>query len=251
MIDKKSVGFNMKFRIETEYIQEIVDEMFDDYINISDIVQIKFKTLRKALEFQKQTINRINYIYKGRIIIHLMTKNIDDKRAEEELYWFSKNCSSDSEFLVHLKDDFSVDRIKYLGSLLKGNQKLLLENDSSIKNKKEYIEKLNCFLKENRNLNIKICLDFGHLLFGENYKSQKDILTYIEYQYYYMENIGLFHLHDFDNKKDHLSILSGKLNYLAVKEFISKKENVPIILEVTLKDRLECFKEIEKLFSVL
>ena len=87
-------------------------------------------------------------------------------------------------------------------------------------------------------LNAKVCLDLGHLLFsifkcGEN---EPQILGMIANDISWINNIVEFHLHDFDSQKCHLNICKGNMNFELIAPFINTFSSIPIILETTIED---------------
>ncbi len=115
------------------------------------------------------------------------------------------------------------------------NFTLAIENIEVTENLSKYLDDLK---KSAMDLNAKVCLDLGHLLFsifkcGEN---EPQILGMIANDIWWINNIVEFHLHDFDSQKCHLNIGKGNMNFELIAPFINTFSSIPIILETTIED---------------
>ena len=109
------------------------------------------------------------------------------------------------------------------------------------------INELNLLFKDQHIKNFKFCLDLSHLFRGIAIYEQNKVISDIIENKSILDNIGLFHLHGYNEIRDHLLLRNSGdklIDYNAVKRLISLNDS-PIILEVSLNNYMEYVDEIK------
>jgi endonuclease IV len=110
-----------------------------------------------------------------------------------------------------------------------------------------YMDELQLFAMEN---NFKVCLDIPHLFLSVKRVglTQRQALEYLIRDDWWKENIVELHLHDFNDKKCHLNLGEGELDFEVLKELLNYfGEECPLIVETTVQDlEIQGVSEVKK-----
>ena len=257
----ENIGYRIKFK-EKSYTE--LEEMIKQYSLLFERYEIKVTDSFYNGEYVRNIINLTKKYLKKNFSLHL-PKNILEDGEElkkcELLFMILQDLQYEGNLIIHIPSDIDFEKYKSilerLSRMIPKNSILLLEN-ISVEENIEYlikIDKLYDDIKEACIDNIKFCLDIGHLVFSfyKKNKSQKEAFEELSKCTNILSNIKEIHLHDFNEKIDHLHLGEGLLNLTDIGIFISvNKVNCPIILEITIYNPNEDgYKQIELVKQVL
>lgn len=211
-------------RYEIKVTDDIINEE-----NITNIIQLSYKYLRNNFS------------------LHLPKRILEDEGELKKcivLFKLLQDTHYEGKLVTHISNDFDLedyrDILTTISNIIPANCTLLLEN--IVEENIEYLNKIDKLLynlKIDNVDNIKFCLDIGHLFFS-CYKigiEQDKILQELKKCKNILLNIKEIHLHDFDDRTDHLNIGKGMLDFTEISNFILKnKINCPVIIESTIEN---------------
>lgn len=214
------IGYRYKFKNMSE---DEIKEFLNMYFTYFSCIEIKVTTA-----FNNSVIDLLKNYKNNAISFHLPKLFLEgeDEKVYDSTIDYLMNCFTDSNFVTHFSLKSREERIKKYHICL-------LENEVCF-NLDEYFYSLDRFASDN---NIGICLDIGHLMFSANNIgiSQEDVIKKITSYKYLINNIHEFHIHDFNDEKDHLQIGQGKLNISLLSELFSLNDS-GIIVESNVND---------------
>lgn len=211
-------------RYEIKVTDDIINEE-----NITNIIQLSYKYLRNNFS------------------LHLPKRMLKDEMELKKcivLFKLLQDVHYEGNLVTHISNDFDLEGYRNflvtISNVIPVNCTLLLEN--TIVENIEYlnkIDKLLYILNINNVENIKFCLDIGHLFFGccKMGIEQDKILEELKKYKNILFNIKEIHLHDFNDRTDHLNIGKGMLDLIKITNFIAKnKIKCPVIIESTIEN---------------
>lgn len=236
----------MKFdNIEPEDIVKVISDFlqkFDRYeIKITKNI-ISSGKISKLLKVSEELASSKYSLHLPKDILCNTQSFIETKKL---INMFQHHKSASKVYLVtHIPYSEFYEYLKFILDIsieLPENFILLLENESMEINNCQYLKQINelcAFLCYKQILNVGICLDIGHLLYGFHKEglTQDYCIMQLEKMSYIISLIKQIHIHDYSNT-DHLQLGSGMMNLELVSRFIiQNKLLVPIIIETTIKD---------------
>lgn len=237
----KNIGINFKFNKCDSFDENILIKFIRDYNLYSNVIQIKFDL---ANIYIKKIIEIIENNFSGEIYIHIRNNNFLALNDFSEFFRYGL----DKKFIVHIDSNFKhencLKKIEKFKSFTK-NMTIFFENGDDC-NFSVVINELNLLFKYQHVKNFKFCLDLSHLFRGIAIYEQNKVISDIIGNKSILDNIGLFHLHGYNEIRDHLSLRNSGdklIDYNAVKRLISLNDS-PIILEVSLNNYMEYVDEI-------
>lgn len=208
----------------------------------------------------KKLLDLISLNPKFNFSVHLPKRIIMDDPSYKTLknlflLFEKKKFSKTIRFVTHLPEtssEFEVffEAVKEISKVIPENCVLLLENPVILEDYKTYFESLNNYLYKIRPRNIKlgICFDIGHLLFSTQRSSLESVFSYIYEKREICINIDEFHIHDYNESKDHLPLASGRMDTAKVISLMNHiGSNIPTIIEVTVPNNQFAKEQIKKL----
>ena len=222
------IGFRVKlneYLDSKEKLKEFLDLYFEKF-NTMEIKVTPYLVNHILFEYLLYLIENKNVSY------HINKNYLKSPTKEDEIFLSTLKGVKNIKIITHIPNTISLQELKRLEQ--KDNFQFLLENPSYIENEDylKYIIKYYSLLKEFKNING--CLDLGHLLYKENIDKQNDYLEQLKKEI----DFGIFkefHIHDYNNKKDHQKIGDGILDinrlYNIIEEYLTKNR---IILETNV-----------------
>lgn len=243
---KYSIGFRMKFdNIEPEDMVKVISnflQKFDRYeIKITKNI-VSYGKIFKLLKVSEELASSRYSLHLPKDILCNTQSFVETKKIINML---QHHKSASKIYLVtHIPYGCFHEYLKFISDIsteLPENYILLLENECMDTNNYNYLKQINelcAFLCHKQILNVGICLDIGHLLYGFHMEglTQDYCIMQLKNMSYIISLIKQFHIHDY-SYTDHLQLGSGIMNLELVSRFIvQNKLLVPIIIEATIKE---------------
>lgn len=237
------IGFRVKlneYLDSKEKLKEFLDLYFEKF-NTMEIKVTPYLVNHILFEYLLYLLENKNVSY------HINKHYLKTPTKEDEKFLSTLNGVKNIKIITHIPNSISLYDLKKLEQ--KDSFEFLLENPSYIENEDylKYIIKYYSLLKEFKNING--CLDLGHLLYKENIDKQKDYLEQLKKETDF-SIFKEFHIHDYNNKKDHQKIGDGLLDikriYNIIEEYLIENR---IILETNVdnKDLSDGIIQIDKI----
>lgn len=240
------IGFRLKF---DDIAKCNLKPFLLNYISKFDFFEIKL-TNNLLKEDKFRYILEISEKYaKGRYSIHLPKNFLDpkfNKDIKKEIIQNLNmlNCKEKINLITHMPfyyDNLFIQESYCILKEVENKYCILLENEKKFEANLKYLKSINdiinCLVETYEVKNLGICFDIGHFLYGlfkENIESDKAYNILLKMRYF-GEYIREYHLHDYNERSDHLHINNGKMNLVEVAKFIQKVSiNYPIIIETNI-----------------
>lgn len=238
MISK--IGFRIKFKDNN------LEEMIREYSLLFKRYEVKITKSFYSEEYLKSFIILSRKYLKNNFSFHLEKNLFSDNESLEKtkkLFNVLGYMNFKGLLVTHMPEYIELSRCEFILECLSRNLPngciLLLENVVCDDNM-EYLKKIDELfemISKKKITNVKICLDFGHLLFSFNKSgiNQYDALDILKNSKNIINNIREIHLHDFNAQTDHLQLKKGIVDFSNLSVFLNKnKIKCPIILEVNV-----------------
>lgn len=244
-MERYSIGFRLKFdSIKPEDIEDYITQ----YLKLFNRFEIKVTKELISSGKMELILYHSEKKAKGKYSIHTL-KNV---LSDDEDYNIMVNLIEILSKFEVLNEVYIVTHIPYnsfqylsnvleISRILPKNYIVLLENIVLESSNETYLKQIDdlCHVLDEKNImNIGICLDIGHLLYGcsiENI-SELNILSKIQEMPHFLSKLKQIHIHDY-SERDHLQLSTGLMDFRLVSKFIRENDiNVPIIIESTVKN---------------
>ncbi len=240
------IGFRLKFDNIPKYN---LKDFLLNYISKFDFFEIKLTD--KLIEEEKlgYVLELSEKYSSGKYSIHLPKNFLDaefDKDMRKNIIQHLRTFKHKSKislilhFPLECESNF-LNKLYELAKSLNGNYYVLLENERVGRFCLAYLKKMNDTIKYMITIrkvqNVGVCFDIGHFQYGvlREEISQKTVQSYILNLSYFLQYIREYHIHDYNNERDHLQLKTGVMNLTEVSILITKRnKDIPFIIEVNI-----------------
>ena len=207
-----------------------------EYFNRFDFIEVKIskdENLERILRYLKRDCL-------GRFSIHLPKYTLYNENEYLLTIKIIKLIRKIDLYSLNLVTHFYGFNQKMITRIKMLEEQLPLNSCLSIENVKHtnliYFEELDNVMKKLSSDNIGICFDIGHFLFSCSLIgiSQEKAIEFIKSKKAIMEEIKEYHIHDFNEKQDHLTLVTGNLNMKLINELIRITGKRIVIIETNV-----------------
>lgn len=225
-IKKYATLFNtVEVKLSDGIMQDLYPSDFVDFCNMHGIKKVSFHLPKRAFKDSDECAEVCDFIMDMRVATDTtLVTHYYDSSVEAENHAFAISKAAKDKGITVAIENVEVQDVPFY-----------------------YMDELQLFAMEN---NFKVCLDIPHLFLSVKRVglTQRQALEYLIRDDWWKENIVELHLHDFNDKKCHLNLGEGELDFEVLKELLNYfGEECPLIIETTVQDlEIQGVSEVKK-----